>query len=704
MTYLVAWPAESTIAIEAAGRQIVVSDPIRVRVSGAPMDELAATYSTVDARASGVLGTGSIAIGGATIQVIDHWHDCDGDVLLDRRVRVRGAADGGFLTRVAIPCDVGTDWASVDPFVPGVAYGPSMPVAEAALLGWPARRSLTTGLVREDRAAAPLFAVRGGSGRWLAVLHDSPEGASVTADGAVEDGGDILIDERLRFASLGGVAHASRLDIGVAYPGTEGEYTYSCGDLPLKQLAGWRWRFHPLRDGLVQHYRVRIRLGTSDDWPAFYRDTWRWAWGVLRPQVSPVDADVVLAACGAVLAGQVCGHTPVQGIPLEVDAVSDDRTGLRAEAIMGFVGANTDAAYLLLRLSEADAGIGYEKLGRAIVDSFTCLRLDPPEGEGFDLATGAATTYRTYLGQPAVYARSVAEGCLAVLRASQWTDRRGDPRPQWLAWARSGAEWLAGAQHPDGSIDRAWVADTGAPIDPSPTASHVVVPFLTEIARTTGDDRYLECALRAAEFSWQHGGAQGCFAGATLDNPDVVDKEAAVIAAEGYLDLHDATGDASWLARAEVAASIAETWVYIWSVPMPDDADERSAHWKRGVATIGHQLIATGVSMADGFLAMNAAVWARLYRATGDNHYLEVARLVTHGTKAMLALPGRTYDLRGPGWQQEHWSFAVRRGYGLNRRWLPWVEVAHLGGIVRLKDLGADLARAVLDPNLGGAG
>ena len=69
-----------------------------------------------------------------------------------------------------------------------------------------------------------------------------------------------------------------------------------------------------------------------------------------------------------------------------------------------------------------------------------------------------------------------------------------------------------------------------------------------------------------------------------------------------------------------------------------------------------------------------------------------MARVVTHGTKAMLALPGRTYDLCGEGWQQEHWCFAVRRGYGLNRNWLPWVSVAHIEGILRLEDIGALLA------------
>src|SRR3954447_12484195 len=120
---------------------------------------------------------------------------------------------------------------------------------------------------------------------------------------------------------------------------------------------------------------------------------------------------------------------------------------------------------------------------------------------------------------------------------------------------------------------------------------------------------------------------------------------------------------------------------------MPADPDEARLHWKRGGTTVGQQLIATGVSMADLFLSVNAAAFARLAALTGDDHYLDVARLVTHGSKAMFGLPGRTYDLRGPGWQQEHWSLAGRRGFGLNRSWLPWVAVASAKGIFRLRDL-----------------
>jgi uncharacterized protein YyaL (SSP411 family) len=225
-----------------------------------------------------------------------------------------------------------------------------------------------------------------------------------------------------------------------------------------------------------------------------------------------------------------------------------------------------------------------------------------------------------------------------------------------------------------------------------------VVPFLTALSSVTGESKYLDAAVRGGEFGWNDAGCAGAYAGATLDNPDVVDKEAAILSAEGFLDLFDVTGDQRWLARAQSAATVAASWIYLWNVPMPVDADAGALHWKPGVPTVGHQLITTGCSMADGFLAVNASAFARLFAATGEQRWLDVARLVVHGSTSMLALTDRTFDLRGPGWQQEHWSFAPLRGFGLNRRWLPWVAVAHIRGVHRVEDLGPAIADLVLKP------
>jgi hypothetical protein len=109
---------------------------------------------------------------------------------------------------------------------------------------------------------------------------------------------------------------------------------------------------------------------------------------------------------------------------------------------------------------------------------------------------------------------------------------------------------------------------------------------------------------------------------------------------------------------------------------MPADEDDNRLQWKKGVPTSGTQLIASGHSLVDDYMSFDVDEYAKLGRWTGDSHYLAVAKLLLHNTKNMIALPGRTYDLKGPGWQQEHYSFAPVRGFGLHRLWLPWVATS----------------------------
>ena len=120
---------------------------------------------------------------------------------------------------------------------------------------------------------------------------------------------------------------------------------------------------------------------------------------------------------------------------------------------------------------------------------------------------------------------------------------------------------------------------------------------------------------------------------------------------------------------------------------MPLDAIDSDLNWKRGVPTVGVQgITAQAVGGVDEYLDWAAPDYVRLYKYTHDEHYLDVARILLFDTKSMMALPGRTYDLLGPGWQQEHWGMSINRGFGTHRSWLPWVSVNHLHGITGLQE------------------
>ncbi len=317
--------------------------------------------------------------------------------------------------------------------------------------------------------------------------------------------------------------------------------------------------------------------------------------------------------------------------------------------------------------------------------------MNPPAGEGFNIETG-----ETALAIPrdhCVFLRSFGDGMKAALRAYRRERAHGSIHREWLLWAQAFGDWLLTQQNAQGGFPRSWKPGTGEVLDASPQSSYNAVSFLVLLAQEIGQSKYLNAAVRAADFVWTAGQSAGKFVGGTIDNPDVMDKEAGTLSLESYLALYEATRDAKWLARARHAADYAETWIYLWNVPMPKDEDNRLLHWKKGVSTYGTQLIATGHSLVDEYMSFDVDEYAKLGRSTADKHYLEIGKLLLHDTKAMVAVPGRTYDLKGPGWQQEHFSFAPVRGFGLHRLWLPWVATSQLNGIFELMESDPPLFR-----------
>jgi hypothetical protein len=98
----------------------------------------------------------------------------------------------------------------------------------------------------------------------------------------------------------------------------------------------------------------------------------------------------------------------------------------------------------------------------------------------------------------------------------------------------------------------------------------------------------------------------------------------------------------------------------------------------------------------DEYLDWAVPDYAKLYNYTKDAHYLYVARVLLNDTKSMVSIPGRQYDLKGIGWQQENFRLGPGprgRGVGSHRLWLPWVTANHLHGITGLEEYAPDLFR-----------
>jgi hypothetical protein len=377
-------------------------------------------------------------------------------------------------------------------------------------------------------------------------------------------------------------------------------------------------------------------------------------------------------------------------IPFDRSVVSEDLNWNWTMVAMGFVGKNIECADQLLRegdRDETERGQKMRETGLAIIASLIkALPTIPLQGTGYDLANGQSWDH-AWLSP---WLRNATEDMRVLMQAYQRELKLGRPHPEWLAWVKQYSDWLIEQQRTDGSFPRRWKPGSNVPEEPSGTSSYNAVPLLVLMTQITGNPQYQESAIRAAEYVWSSWGTHGQFIGGASDNPNITDKEAGMLSMEAYLSLYEAIKETKWLTRAQAAGNFAESWIWIWNLPMPLDADNAQLHWKKSVPTIGLQgITALSAGGADEYLDWAVPSYAKLYKYTKDPHYLDVARLLLNDTKSMVALPGRLYDMRGPGWQQENFSMGPGprgRGVGSHRHWLPWVSANHLHGITAMEE------------------
>ncbi len=675
----------------AATPRIVQAKPARIEVCQTEADrhELATGYANAEASATGVDASAVVADGDqVAFRVRDHWSVSGAVVSVRRVVEVTGGAPGGFASSVQFSVDPSVGWNDVNCFAPGALYGDPSCDGERSpggTLNAAARRFL----LREDLLPAPLFALSFGNGSSVTMLDPAPRGDSTMEETKLVE--PVMIDARFQFGALGAwQADRGPVEFGFQFPGPTSVYP---ADPAAPPQPRWFRRFHPIAPGAAHHYEVRFRLGAHESFRDVTRNSWRWAWRTLKPAVPTIDIEQMRRVLLDHLEAQVATIDGRTGMPFVLNTLVDARQWNWTMVALGFVGKNIECADQLLREGDRDRterGAKMRQTGLAIIASMIrALPTVPLPATGYDLATGRPS-HHIWL---APWLRNASEDMRVLMRAYRRERALGRPHPEWFDWVKTYVDWLVRQQRADGSFPRRWKAGSSEVAEPTGSASYCPVPLLVLMAAETGEPKYQHAAIRAAEYVWTNWGVRGLFVGGASDNPNITDKEAGMLSLEAFLSLHDATGDRRWLERAQAAADYAETWIWIWNLPMPVDADNAQLCWKQGVPTIGIQgITALHVGSADEYLDWAVPSYAKLYHLTQDAHYLEVARVLLHGTKSMVALPGRQYDMKGIGWQQEGWRMGpggAGRGTSGHRLWLPWISANHLYGITGMEEYDA---------------
>ena len=671
-----------------AAPRIQQLEPAKLEIYRADEDirQVSAGYKTAQKTAAGMDARAEIAYGqGVVFHVNDRWN-LTGPVLSVRRtVTVTGSAPGGFCSSVMLAVDPAVSWPDVNYMAPATLYGDPTYDGDRSpggKLNYDARRLN----MREDVLPAPLFALSFSNGASVAVLDPAPRGDTTVEESPAKA---VMTAARFQFGALGArQADEGPIEFGFWFPGSTTGYAGGRGaPAAVRSIR----RYHPIASGVAHSYQVSFRLGQNESFRDVTRDAWRWAWNTLKPQVNYIDVEQMRRVLLDHLEAQARTIDGRTAIPFVLNTMSDELQWNWSMVAMGFVGKNIECADELLREGDRDPtqrGQKMRQTGLAIIASLIqALPTVPLQGTGYDLKTGKP--WEPEHDWLAPWLRNATEDMRVLLRAWRRERAQGRQHPEWFNWVKQYVDWLVQQQRADGSFPRRWKRGSNEVAEPAGTTSYNPVPLLVGMSEETGDSKYKASAIRAAEYVWANWGTRGVFIGGAIDNPNITDKEAGMLSMEAYLSLFDATRDSKWLERAKAAADFAESWIWIWNVPMPPDADDAKLHYKKGVPTVGVQGITAAVSGGvDEYLDWAVPSYAKLYNLTKDEHYLDVARVLLHDTKSMVALPGRQYDVKGIGWQQEGWRMGPgsSRGVGGHRFWLPWVSANHLYGITGLEE------------------
>lgn len=587
-----------------------------------------------------------------------------------------GTNDAGFLSRFSVSETTPALLREHEFFIPGIWYRDNRNVPAHALAADLADNYF---IIREDRMPLPLVMMRDPrSGIALTLIHLEPDGTTCLADYTPAR----VVDARIQVASLG-VFSQWNPAVAFYFPATEGERSYlrapgRRGNRGNLQPQRWVERFHPVQPGVKHTYKLLIVLAETQDFPSAMREAWRTAFDRIHPPVARTDVGASYEASIKLLATWSKTTKGAPGIPFRLRLPTGELED--AEKInyqMGFVGQQLPLAYHLLRYGLHHQNDEITRKGEAMVDFWATNSLTPEGLPRTWYNTFPEPHWRDYN----TFLRVASDGMVGALMAWDVMHHYGRAKPEWIKFCRGFGDWLIRHQQPDGSWSREYDW-TSRPVDAGKQNTSHPIRFLIDLSKATGDRNYLHAAGRAGNFCWTNEHRAFAYVGGTVDNPNVIDKEAGFMATEAFLALHDVTGEQRWLEAAAQAADFMETWVYSWNIPIP--TEDTAVTYPRGASTTGFSLIATGHSAADLFMAGAPFLYYRLYLKTGDRHYGDMARQLLYDTKQSVDIDG-SLGYGHTGLCTEALSLAPRRGHGVNT-WLPWLTYSMIEPITKLQD------------------
>ena len=614
-------------------------------------------------------------------------------VVRHAEVRKRSSDDLGFQTKISFYQAVSDELRDFEYFSPGQWYRNNEYAADFALgkdmdLQYYWRKETYSGL--------PMFAMRHKeSGETIAMSRWAADATLPSLDRTATEN-YAYVDPRMTVGSFGvskarpealtytyyGHMMATPLpdtacdgvSIDYIYPAVNGQQP-SRGIGPVRTaqpLTNITW-VHPMREGFCQDYAAAVTFGCYRDFGSMMRGTWREVYPRLKDRLFEVDNALLFDNMMRFLKEVTRQFGEAWGTPFVAQLPDFDPNSFSAE--IGFVGQQAGIGYQLLRWGRLEGDAEAVTKGLGILDFWADHTMTDA---GYPRLWVHLSTHQDE-PQP-LWVRQIGDGLEAVLDAYVFEAKRGIFHENWMDYCVRTADWLVKTQNGDGSFYRSYRDDGSCCMD-SRASTQCVVRFLAQLYLVTGNEEYLQTALRAGEWSWLNQYKLFEYRGGPCDTSDILDKESGIYAMFAYIALFDVTGDRKWLEAACGAADYTETFTFVWDFPVHNPYP---AHPFNRNHISGQSNVSVGMAGGDIYMAACSYTYYRLWLLTGDPHYCDFAEFLNRNCKQANDVDG-SCGYRYPGLVNEGAHFGEQE-YRSRYHWLPWCTFVEVDPASRFMD------------------
>lgn len=616
--------------------------------------------------------------------VEDEYSIENGALIVRRNISVKeaGEKDAGYSSTIRFKDKNSASSGDYDYFMPSIIYKDTENMISGAIFS---NTDLVGKIyVKETRTGLPMMYMRNARANYaFSLAHIDLD---ISAGNLVGGGENGAVDDAIRYGGIGMTCTPIK-SVDFVYPCAEGPVTYDSG-------STWARRYHEMNVDGSDSFSVALYCERSSSYQDSMVSAYEKMYSLIQPSVAEIDIDRVYEDNLEIFKSEYkefgSGDIVYAGEPWSL-TLPNATINQGYSSQMGFVGQQIPVGYQLYRYGIENDDEETRRKGETILDFWSSSSI---HGNYFPIVwwdpsdTGNAGSARSY----PCFLRCMIDGMEGMLDAYLESVKAGEAKQRWGDVVLRFAENLVKVQNTNGSFYRAYNLDGTVSTDTS-NANYqgtselntpISVRFLCKMYEFTEDRKYLVAAEKAAQYCYNNLYLQlGKYVGGTPDNPNTVDKEAAVYAMYAFTSIYMLTNEEEYLNAAKHAAISAMSWVYVYDFAVPCTASVEKINTMKDGGTKGFSLIATGHSAADNYAAYTYYELFKLAVLSGESVFRDFAYFIQNNTKLCTDYDGRmNFKYRALMPEATRVADFAFASVGT---WLPWSAIANVEPIAAME-------------------